>query len=95
MSIEFRKNTIPNSRKNLKMQRNRSFSVIADTGPGISQRKLLLIFLMIMLATFILSAYIQSQKVDPGQLYCARLNQRTKSFLYWDGIGCVIKTERN
>jgi hypothetical protein len=61
---------------------------------AITQRRLLLIVLLIILTAFTLSAYIQSKKVEPGRLFCAQLNQRTMSKLYWDDEGCAMKTER-
>lgn len=62
---------------------------IVTTGPRIGQRRLLLIILVI--AALCLSAYVQSHKIDEGRLFCAKLNQRTKSVLTWDGEGCLMK----
>ncbi len=64
---------------------------VLNTGPRIGQRRLLFIILALVIAALCLSAYVQSRKIDDGQLFCVELNQRTKSVLVWDGEGCLMK----
>jgi hypothetical protein len=68
---------------------------VAQSSLPIAQRRFLLIVLVAISITFILAACIESRKINQARFHCAKLNQRIiSSQLYWDGEGCVMKTEK-
>jgi len=70
-------------------ENGKMIETIAHIGPHINQQHLIAIVLALVIAATLLSAH--TSRIDKGRVFCAKLNQRTASDLFWDGEGCVMK----
>jgi hypothetical protein len=59
---------------------------VARTGPRISQQRLLVIVLAMLITAAFLSAYTQRRNADESRLFCANYGAT------WDGVGCIKPT---